>query len=97
MSDAELSKRIDNLHRRFEDFRSDHLQVRQELVQIRQEIRNGNSALRQEMQAGHGALRQEIGELRQSQDGKFTLMIQVMTAGLTVLALLMTAYRFIRV
>ncbi len=86
MSDAEPSKRIDDLHRRFDDFRADHLQLRQEIVQIRQEIQTGN-----------GALRQEIGELRQAQDRKFTLMIQVMTAGLTLLALLMTAYRFIRV
>jgi hypothetical protein len=114
MGDAELSKRIDDLHRRFDDFRADQLQLRQEVQtgdaalhqemgRLRQEMQAGHAALRQEMgqlrqevQAGDAALRQEIGHLRESQDRKFTLMIQLMSVGLTLLAVLMTAYRFLR-
>ena len=85
MSDPELSKRIDDLHRRFDDSRADQLQ-------FRQEVQASHASLRQEI----GQLRLEMGQLRESQDRKFTLMIQLMSVGLTLLALLMTAYRFLR-
>ena len=85
MSDPELSKRIDDLHRRFDDSRADQLQ-------FRQEVQAGHATFRQEM----GRLRLEMGQLRESQDRKFTLMIQLMSVELTLLALLMTAYRFLR-
>lgn len=100
MSDPELSKRIDDLHRRFDDFRADQLQLRQDLTAGQAALRQEIAQLRQDLQAGDTSLRQEMvagfARLQEALDRRFTLIVQVVIASMTLLALLMTAYRFLQ-
>jgi len=96
MAQDELSKRIDDVHRRLDDLRADVLQLRQEMAsgfaQSRQEmtqLRQEMTQLRQEMKEGDAALRKET-------DRRFGQLFWQMNIWFAILALLMTAYRFLR-
>jgi len=95
MGEPELSKRIDDLHRRFDDQRADQLQLRQEMQTGFAGLRQEMGQLRQEMQRGGTGLRQEIGLFREALDRKSKLVVQVVVVGTTLLGLLMTVYRFL--
>ncbi len=69
------------LSKRIDDLHRRFDDVRADQLQIREEI---------------ARLRQEIAQLRDTLDRRFTLMIQVVVASMTLLGLLMTAYRFLR-
>jgi len=69
MTEEELSKRIDDVHRRLDDLRADGLQ-------LRQDITAGFAQLRQEMREGDAALRQDIAQLRQEVTTGFTQLRQ---------------------
>ena len=60
MPQEELSKRIDDVHRRLDDLRADGLQ-------LRQEMKEGDAALRQEIsqfrQEVHHELNRRFGQL----------------------------------
>jgi len=100
MAQEELSKRIDDVHRRLDDLKADGLQLRQDtaagFAQLRQEILQ----LRQDMKEGDTALRQEILQLRQDihhdLNRRFGQLFWQMNIWFALLALLTTVYRFLR-
>jgi len=82
MAEDELSKRIDDVHRRLDDLRADGLQLRQDMA-------SGFTQLRQEMKEGDAALRKET-------DRRSGQIFWQMNIWFAILALLMTAYRFLQ-
>jgi hypothetical protein len=105
-NEGELSKRIDDVHRRLDDIRGDmntrFAELRADQLQLRQEMVAGFAQLRQEIAAGDGSIRQEIAGLRQEMgqwrvdlSRQSRLFLQLMGGGFGLPTLLVTLFRFL--
>jgi hypothetical protein len=98
--EGEISKRIDDLHRRFDDFRADmsarFAVVDQRFAELRQDMNSRFTELREDMNARFGLMDQRFVELRGDMNARFKTLTWLIMVWFSFLTLLTVIFKFLR-